>query len=430
MASRSYPDTSVRGTRLALTTREVVGQTLRRQALLVLAVLALASWLGASPDAAHASRFGTPWQAIVVVDTAFVYGQPDLTSSVRGPLGRGAIVVVTGETVDSADHEWTATTLGYVPSDAVREYFDSWVADVVVPNAAVYAKPNARDTVRLNAKQGDLLRVTGVSPGLNGDTNLWWSTTEGYVALDAVTPSQNAWSTLWTIPDGLLALNGWWGATSSDANVRVGPTTDAPSIGHLGAGQLVKALVEGPGQNVLGSSTWFQIDGGRYAGGCVHSSLVRRGAQPQANTTPPQSGSASGRWIVVDRRRHSLTLVDNGEATFVTYVALGVAGRETPTGTYSTWGKYRADDMTSTSVRDPGGYYDLPNVPNTQYYRDGGFAIHGTYWHDDFGSDQSHDCVNVTWTDGRYLFDQTLPRVLDGQNTTPSGQASSEVVIL
>ena len=42
----------------------------------------------------------------------------------------------------------------------------------------------------------------------------------------------------------------------------------------------------------------------------------------------------------------------------------------------------------------------------------------------------SHGCVNVTWTDGRYLFDQTLPRVLDGQNTTPTGQPATEVVIL
>ena len=168
----------------------------------------------------------------------------------------------------------------------------------------------------------------------------------------------------------------------------------------------------------------------RYAGGWVHSSLIKKAAQPQANTTPPPSGSASGRWIVVDRRLHSLTLVDNGQPVFVTYVALGTAGRETPAGTYSTWGKFRADDMTSTSVRDPGGYYDLPNVPDTQYYLDGGFAIHGTYWHDDFGADQSHGCVNVTWTDGRYLFDQTAPLVLQNERTTPTGQPATDVVIL
>lgn len=142
-------------------------------------------------------------------------------------------------------------------------------------------------------------------------------------------------------------------------------------------------------QDVLGSSTWFEIDGGRYAGGWVHSSLIKKTTQPQANTTPSPAGSASGRWIVVDRRLRSLTLVDNGAPAFVTYVALGTAGRETPTGTYSTWRKFRADDMTSSSVRDPGGYDDLPNVPNTQYYLDGGFAIHGTCWHDDFGGDEA-----------------------------------------
>src|SRR5205814_3891166 len=125
----------------------------------------------------------------------------------------------------------------------------------------VYAKPNARDAIRMNVKQGDLLRVTGVSPGMNGDPNMWWSTTDGYVSLDALQQSQNAWSTAWTVPDGLLALNGWWGATTSDANVRVGPSTDAPTIGHLGAGQRVKVLVEGPGSEFGGNSTWYQIDG-------------------------------------------------------------------------------------------------------------------------------------------------------------------------
>lgn len=403
---------------------------MRQYVALLVTVVALGTGLTAGPVTAHANRFGLPWQGRIVADQATVYAQPDPASAAIEPVSRGAIVVVTGRTRDAADHDWLVTTLGYVPSEVVAELFDAWVADVIVAGAPVYAKPNARDVIRLNVQQGDLMRVTGVSPGLNGDPNIWWSTTEGYMALDTLAPSTNPWSTLWSVPDGLLAAGGWWGATISGANVRVGPTTDAPRIGHLGAGQRVKVLVEGPGEDVDGSANWYRIDGGRYAGGWVHSSLVKRTAQPRANTTEPRGGSVSERWIVVDRRQHSLTLVDHGEAAFVTYVTLGVAGRETPAGTYSTWGKYRADDMTSRSVRDPGGYYDLPNVPNTQYYLDGGYALHGTYWHDDFGADESHGCVNVTWTDGRYLFDQTLPRVLDGQNSTPSGQPATEIVIL
>jgi uncharacterized protein YgiM (DUF1202 family) len=299
-----------------------------------------------------------------------------------------------------------------------------------VPSAAVYAKPNAHDAIRMAVHAGDLQRVTGVALGMVGDTNLWWATTEGYIALDALEPSQNPWASQWRVPDSILALNGWWGATTQDANVRAGPSTDAPTVGHLPGGNLVKVLVEGPGEDVDGSSTWYEIDGGRYAGGWVHSSLIKRAAQPRANVTPPPDGSTSGRWIVVDRAHHSLTLVDNGQPTFVTYVALGVAGRDTPAGTYSTWGKYRADDMVSTSVKDPGGYYDLPNVPDTQYYKDGGFAIHGTYWHDEFGTDQSHGCVNVTWTDGRYLFHQTQPYVPDNELTVPTGQPATDVVII
>src|SRR3981081_90473 len=228
---------------------------------LLIPLCALTAWRALGTGAAHASRFGPPWQARVVADNAFVYSQADLTSAIVGPLGHGTIVVVIGDQTDEANHEWTRTTSGFVPSGAVVEYTDSWVADVIAPSTPVFAKPNAKDTVRLDVKQGDLMRVTGVSPGMNGDTQLWWSTTEGYVALSDLAPSENPWSKLWTVPDGLLALNGWWGATTTDANVRVGPSTDAPTIGHLPAGLQVKVIVDGPGQDILVSATWSQRDG-------------------------------------------------------------------------------------------------------------------------------------------------------------------------
>src|SRR5882672_5714821 len=113
---------------------------MRRTVSLLLALCAMASWLALGSAAAHANRFGPPFQARVVADTALVYNQPDLTSAIVGPLSRGTIVVVTGEQTDNAGHEWTTTTLGYVPSEAVVEYTDSWVADVTVPNTPVFAK--------------------------------------------------------------------------------------------------------------------------------------------------------------------------------------------------------------------------------------------------------------------------------------------------
>ncbi len=114
---------------------------------------------------------------------------------------------------------------------------------------------------------------------------------------------------------------------------------------------------------------------------------------------------------------------------FTTYVALGEAGRDTPWGDYSTWGKFRADDMTSTSVQASNDYYDLPNVPDTQYYLDGGFAIHGTYWHDNFLTNQSHGCINLTWTDGAYLFNLTKPEVPPTQAYRYASDATPVVIV-
>jgi hypothetical protein len=33
-----------------------------------------------------------------------------------------------------------------------------------------------------------------------------------------------------------------------------------------------------------------------------------------------------------------------------------------------------------------GEYYNVPDVPDVLYFTDRGHAIHGTYWHNNFGS--------------------------------------------
>jgi lipoprotein-anchoring transpeptidase ErfK/SrfK len=49
------------------------------------------------------------------------------------------------------------------------------------------------------------------------------------------------------------------------------------------------------------------------------------------------------------------------------------------------------------------GYY-LPNVPYVMYFFQG-YGIHGTYWHNNFGTPMSHGCVNLTIEDSAWIFD-------------------------
>ncbi len=393
------------------------------------ATLALGLWL-MTGGAAHADRWGPPWESQVVVDRAVVYSRPDPSSVPVGPLGRGAFVVVLGEEEGTDGTPWEKIPDGYVLKSQVEEFHWPWTAEVTVPSVSVYAKPYVASGVIRTARRGDLLRVTGVSSGLEGDQGTWWATTAGYVPLGTVGWATNAWAGWWQMPDPSEAPAGWWGAIVEQARVRTAPSTDAPIVGVLKSGERVKVLSEEEGSPIDGSSKWYRIDGGRYAGGRIHSSVVRPLPEPRSNTTAPPSAYDPDSWIVVDRSASSLTFVKSGKPVFTTYVSLGLAGVQTPAGTYTTFGKFRGDRMSSRQVENPSRPYDLPNVPFTQYYKDGGFAIHGTYWHDGFGLPESQGCINLTWTDSGYLFNLTQPSAPEGWNEIWMGDGATPVVIV
>jgi lipoprotein-anchoring transpeptidase ErfK/SrfK len=394
------------------------------------ALLALAFWLLLCPGTAEASRFGPPWEAQVSVNRTVVYSQPDAGSQPVGPLGRDAIVVVVDQLTGTDGGDWTKIPDGYVRSGDLSEMFTPWTAEVTSPSVSVYAYPFGTSAIRRTVRQGDLLRVTGVSAGLEGDTNIWWATTEGYVPMGTLRWATGDWAGWWQLPDPSEAVNGWWGVVVSQTNVRVAPSSQSSIVGSFAGGEHVKVLAEEQGDVVSGSPVWYRIDGGRYAGGRVHSSLIRRLSDPKPNVTPLPADYHSNSWIVVDRSHSTLTFVQGGEPKFVTYVSLGLAGVATPTGTYSTFGKFIGDRMSSRTVKDPTHPYDLPNVPFTQYYLDGGYGIHGTYWHDGFGSAESQGCINLTWADGAYLFGLTRPTVPDGDSYAWAGSDGATPVVI
>ncbi len=382
---------------------------------------------------AHADRWGPPWEGQVSAGQTVVHTQPDPSSTVVGPLGKGAIVVVLAEKRGADGNSWLKIPDGYLPSSDVQDMYYPWTAEVTVPSVSLYARPYVDSGIMRTARKGDLLRVTGVSAGLNGDTSVWWATTAGYLQLGTLKWATNDWAGWWQLPDASEAPKGWWGVVRSSTNVRAAPTTDSPIVGAFAGGEHVKVLAEEQGQAINGNSVWYRIDGGRYAGARVHSSMIARMPAPQANTTPPPANMAANSWIVVDRKASTLTFVKGGQPVFVTYVSLGQAGVATPTGTYSTFGKFIADRMSSRNVANPTHPYDLPNVPFTQYYLDGGYAIHGTYWHDYFGLAESQGCINLTWADSAYLFNLTQPQL--GPEETEAwasghGGAATPVVIL
>jgi len=280
-----------------------------------------------------------------------------------------------------------------------------WTAQVAWQTANLHAKPNAGSDIRRVANEGDLLRVAGRSQGIDGDGGEWWSTTDGYVAVDALREGSGEWVDAWQVPDASEAPNGHWVEVTSTAQVRAAPTVAAPVVGTLEAGSHVKVLAEE--QDSDGDPVpWYRIDGGRYAGGRLYAGRTSQLPDPQPNATAPADG-ASGRWLVVDRKAATLTLVRDGTPEFATYVSLGRAGVDTPSGQYRIVNALASDEMRSDRNPTADHSYALPGIPSVLYFTQDGDAIHGTYWHDMFGTQESQGCVNLTIADGAYLFNLT-----------------------
>jgi lipoprotein-anchoring transpeptidase ErfK/SrfK len=55
--------------------------------------------------------------------------------------------------------------------------------------------------------------------------------------------------------------------------------------------------------------------------------------------------------------------------------------------------------------------FDLPGVPWCTYFHWNGSALHGAYWHNDYGRPRSHGCLNLRPEDAKWLYRWTQPAV-------------------
>jgi lipoprotein-anchoring transpeptidase ErfK/SrfK len=106
--------------------------------------------------------------------------------------------------------------------------------------------------------------------------------------------------------------------------------------------------------------------------------------------------------VEVDLTHQRLYAFQNNVLIYNFPISSGTLIHPTVTGTFYPWGKYLYYEMIGGSKKN-GDYYDLPNVPYVVYfYR--GYAIHGTYWHHNFGHPMSHGCVNLQIEDAKRLY--------------------------
>jgi lipoprotein-anchoring transpeptidase ErfK/SrfK len=144
---------------------------------------------------------------------------------------------------------------------------------------------------------------------------------------------------------------------------------------------------------------------------------VPKFAEAESETSVLGTASPNEKWIEVDLSEQKLRAWDGNSLFLETSVSTGLPWWPTPKGEFRIWIKLR---YTSMEGGEGKYYYNLPNVPYVMFFENEsvpgwrGYGLHGTYWHNAFGTRRSHGCVNLPTDIAGQLFYWTTPTIKDG----------------
>ncbi len=132
----------------------------------------------------------------------------------------------------------------------------------------------------------------------------------------------------------------------------------------------------------------------------------------------PRWAKRGEKWMSISINKQTLVLYEGIKPVYATLVSTGEAGlesHETSTATKRGIFRVHTKHITATMASDVvGEEFELRDVPYVQYFAQGGYALHGAYWHDRFGTPKSHGCINLSPEDARRIFHWTDPPVPAG----------------
>ncbi len=121
---------------------------------------------------------------------------------------------------------------------------------------------------------------------------------------------------------------------------------------------------------------------------------------PAWDLAPP--APTEGRAVVVSLSMQALWAYEDGQVVRSTYVSTGMEATPTPVGLFWVNNKFPIETMEGTIA---GEDYLVKDVPDVMYFNDQGDALHGAYWHSNFGVPMSHGCVNLPLDVAAWMYD-------------------------
>ncbi len=262
----------------------------------------------------------------------------------------------------------------------------------------VYAEPSWRaPATGVFYHWNDVVPVSGAVPGygLYGTNQTWLQTEGGYIYSSWVQPVED----VATNPPQPIPEGGLWGmVTVPWSHSRSGPADDARQRERMYYSTVHRIMaLEGD---------YYRCDevyGGTYYLKAGHVRLIPpEEITPISPEVPPEA-----KRIEIRLSEQALRCYEGDAEVFAARVATGVPDTPTPPGEFNVTLKRHGQRMVG-GVGD--GFYNLPGIPWVCYFTRSYVAIHGTYWHNDYGRRHSNGCVNVLPEAAKWIYRWATPQ--------------------
>ncbi len=286
---------------------------------------------------------------------------------------------------------------------------------VTTTAVGVYHEPSFRARRLTSLPRDTLVTLLGRENSDDGPSYnpVWWRTPEGFMHSGSLQLVR--WEPQLPLrdipPDGAL----FEVSVPATRSYRQ-PDPESPPLYRLyyQSTAWVESAVEG-----VDGRTWYQIVHDRlrvrfYARG----EHLRRVDPAELTPVSPEVPHAAKR-IHISLARQELMAYENDDCILRTRIASGAPSRrrapngiptETPRGRFHVQIKTPLRHMGDGRLTPDLEAYELPGVPWCCFFvTSTGVAIHGVYWHNDFGRPRSRGCVNLSPDEAKWLYRWCLP---------------------
>lgn len=236
---------------------------------------------------------------------------------------------------------------------------------------------------------------------------LWFDVGDGYLHASHIVPSREIFNE--PVAD---VGEGFW----AEITVPVAPAMGGPGVGgapyftfYYGS---VFWVVER--RDDWEGKAWYRVlDDGLLVKWWIEARYMKRITPEEIAPISPEV-SADRKRIEISVPEQTLTCLEDDMVVFASRISTGTPyinrdgkqfGYRTPGGNHHVLHKRPSRRMTGGDPESVTNSYDLPGVPWCIYFTQyGGMAIHGTYWHNNYGTPGSHGCVNVTSDAAKWIY--------------------------